>query len=40
MSVMHTLLHALATPRRREILRLVWDRERAAGEIAGAFDDV
>jgi DNA-binding transcriptional ArsR family regulator len=29
--------HALtlvAEPRRREILRLVWDRERSAGEIA------
>jgi DNA-binding transcriptional ArsR family regulator len=25
-------------PRRREILRLVWDRERSAGEIAGHFD--
>jgi DNA-binding transcriptional ArsR family regulator len=25
-------------PRRREILRLVWDRERTAGEIAGHFD--
>jgi DNA-binding transcriptional ArsR family regulator len=25
-------------PRRREILRLVWDRERSAGEIAGNFD--
>jgi DNA-binding transcriptional ArsR family regulator len=25
-------------PRRREILRLVWDRERNAGEIAGHFD--
>jgi DNA-binding transcriptional ArsR family regulator len=25
-------------PRRREILRLVWDRECSAGEIAGHFD--
>jgi DNA-binding transcriptional ArsR family regulator len=25
-------------PRRREILRLVWDRERSAGEIAGHFE--
>jgi DNA-binding transcriptional ArsR family regulator len=25
-------------PRRREILRLVWDRERSAGEIARHFD--
>lgn len=30
--------HALAEPRRREILRLVWDRERPAGEIAARFD--
>jgi DNA-binding transcriptional ArsR family regulator len=27
-------LEAAAEPRRREILRLVWDRELAAGEIA------
>jgi DNA-binding transcriptional ArsR family regulator len=27
-------LRALAEPRRREILRLVWDRERPVGEIA------
>jgi DNA-binding transcriptional ArsR family regulator len=25
-------------PRRREILRLVWDRELGAGDIAGHFD--
>jgi DNA-binding transcriptional ArsR family regulator len=25
-------------PRRREILRLVWDEERSAGEIARRFD--
>jgi DNA-binding transcriptional ArsR family regulator len=25
-------------PRRREILRLVWERELSAGEIAGHFD--
>lgn len=31
-------LLALASPRRREILRLVWSGERSAGEIAGAFD--
>lgn len=31
-------LSAVATPVRREILRLVWDSERPAGEIAGAFD--
>lgn len=31
------LLDALASPVRREILWLVWDRELAAGEIAAAF---
>ncbi len=34
------LLPVLASPRRREILRLVWDRELAAGEIAAAMPDV
>lgn len=29
---------ALAEPRRREILRLVWHREMAAGDIATRFD--
>jgi DNA-binding transcriptional ArsR family regulator len=33
-------LATAAAPRRREILRLVWDRERAAGEIAAAMPDV
>lgn len=28
-------LQLVAEPRRREILRLVWDRERAVGELAG-----
>jgi DNA-binding transcriptional ArsR family regulator len=31
-------LQVIGEPRRREILRLVWDRERSAGEIADAFD--
>ncbi|HMD36430.1 MAG TPA: winged helix-turn-helix domain-containing protein [Vicinamibacterales bacterium] len=31
---------AVASPRRREILRLVWDRERPAGDIAAAMPDV
>ncbi|MEX2204304.1 MAG: metalloregulator ArsR/SmtB family transcription factor [Actinomycetota bacterium] len=31
-------LDAIASPRRREILRLVWDRELSAGEIASHFD--
>ena len=33
-------LAAVASPRRREILRLVWDRERAAGDIHQAMPDV
>lgn len=32
------LLDALGSPVRRDILWLVWDRERSAGEIARAFD--
>jgi DNA-binding transcriptional ArsR family regulator len=32
------LLQVLAEPRRRAILRLVWDAERPAGEIAEHFD--
>ncbi len=35
---MQAMLDAISSPRRREILRLVWDRERSAGEIAGRFD--
>jgi DNA-binding transcriptional ArsR family regulator len=31
-------LKAIAEPRRREILRPVWDGERSAGEIAEHFD--
>jgi len=31
---------ALASPRRREIVRLVWHGERAAGEIHSALGDV
>jgi DNA-binding transcriptional ArsR family regulator len=31
-------LAALSSPRRREILRLVWTREQTAGQIASAFD--
>ena len=34
------MLAAVASPRRREILRLVWDEERAAGEIHRAMPDV
>jgi DNA-binding transcriptional ArsR family regulator len=34
------VLAAVASPRRREILRLVWSRELAAGEIHAAMPDV
>jgi DNA-binding transcriptional ArsR family regulator len=30
--------HALAEPRRRDVLALIADRERTAGEIAARFD--
>jgi DNA-binding transcriptional ArsR family regulator len=33
-------LEAVAAPRRREILRLVWKRERSAGEIAREMPEV
>jgi len=36
----NAVLRALATPRRREILRLVWSSERSAGELHRAFGDV
>jgi DNA-binding transcriptional ArsR family regulator len=32
------LLDAISSPRRREILRLVWTHELSAGEIASRFD--
>jgi DNA-binding transcriptional ArsR family regulator len=32
------VLDAVASPRRRQILRLVWDRELSAGEIAERFE--
>ena len=35
---MEAALKAIAEPRRREILRLVRDEERTAGQIAEAFD--
>jgi DNA-binding transcriptional ArsR family regulator len=35
---MDTALKAIAEPRRRQILRLVWGREMAAGEIACHFE--
>lgn len=33
-------LTAIASPRRQEILRIVWDRERSAGDIHRAMPDV
>jgi len=36
----HAALAAIASPRRREILRLVWDRELSAGDIHAAMPDV
>ena len=36
----HAVLTAIASPRRREILRLIWNRELAAGQIAAAMPDV
>ena len=35
---METVLKAIAEPRRQEILRLIWQRERAAGDVAAHFD--
>ena len=35
---MQAVLDAISSPRRREILRLVWDEELSAGEIARTFD--
>ncbi len=37
---MSAVFEALAAPRRREILRLVWDQERSAGDIHRALPDV
>src|SRR5436189_1330421 len=31
-------LQAIANPRRREMLRLIWDREVSSGDIASHFD--
>ena len=35
---MEAALKAIAEPRRREILRLVWDSELSSGEIASRFE--
>jgi len=37
---MSAVFEALAAPRRREILRLVWDGERTAGDIRREHPDV
>jgi DNA-binding transcriptional ArsR family regulator len=37
---MEAALKAIAEPRRREILRLVWNKELPAGQIAARFPDV
>lgn len=37
---MSAVLKALAAPRRREILRLVWDQEQSAGEIHRALPEI
>ena len=37
---MTSVIQTLGTPRRREILRLVWEGERSAGEIHRALGDV
>jgi DNA-binding transcriptional ArsR family regulator len=37
---MDTAFKALAEPRRREILRLVWTEELPAAQIAARFEDV
>jgi DNA-binding transcriptional ArsR family regulator len=36
----HALLEAIASPRRREILRLLWHEEQSAGSIHRAMPDV
>ena len=35
---MQAHLKAISNPRRREILRLVWERELSAGQIAARFE--
>jgi DNA-binding transcriptional ArsR family regulator len=40
MLVQPAVLSAVASPRRREILRLIWDRELAAGAIHRAMPEV
>ncbi len=35
---MQAVIDAISSPRRREILRLVWESELSAGDIASRFD--
>jgi len=37
---LQAMLDAVASPRRRAILRLVWDRELTAGDIAAHLADI
>jgi DNA-binding transcriptional ArsR family regulator len=39
-AVLKAVLKALEAPRRRELLRLVWSRERAVGELHAELADV
>jgi DNA-binding transcriptional ArsR family regulator len=38
MSVVQVAIDAVSSPRRREILRLVWEAELSAGQIASHFE--
>jgi DNA-binding transcriptional ArsR family regulator len=38
--LVQAMLEAVRAPRRRAMLRLCWDRERTAGEIAGAMSEI
>ena len=38
LGVQDVALQAIANPRRREMLRLVWDGERTSSDIAAHFD--
>jgi DNA-binding transcriptional ArsR family regulator len=40
MTALAPVLAAIASPRRREILRLIWREERSAGDIHQALGDV
>ncbi len=40
MAAVLPVLPALASPRRQELLRLVWDEERCAGDLHAAMPDI